>query len=436
MRVAITGNIGSGKSTVAKMLHEKLADYEFYSIDDAARAMYDKPDVQEKLMAKFGVYTRKEISDLVFADPTKRIWLENFSKGVVGGELMEKLAYPNIIVEFPLLFEMRSQERFDYVINCYCDDTAQAQRVKARDAMGDSKLNLIRAAQFSAELKMAMADDTINTMCTMEELEEEVRQQAHGIELQEFKYSFVNEFGTNYREQAKEIYEEVIQNYRQSDRWYHNENHIRAMGREFVKHRAKFNHPIAAVLFILFHDAVYNTRRTEYPHNEMESVKYMRKVLSKHRGTKFTIEDLELEMVVGEYILATKGHVLKTSLVQTNGKLVDDLKLLLDIDLAAFTLPWDQMNKIDDSVWHEFGKFYYQDEFAKGRVDVMKTFLNRDKIFLSDTYAEHEKQARSNMVEIIAKWSKHVHDWDGNRFVRSDYSRSRMDDRTGMSYFR
>jgi predicted metal-dependent HD superfamily phosphohydrolase len=71
------------------------------------------------------------------------------------------------------------------------------------------------------------------------------------------------------------------------------------------------------------------------------------------------------------------------------------------------------MDTVDDGIYQEFKFAHPLHVFAQGRIDVMKSFLNRDQIFISDVFAPHEKQARSNMIEIIAKWSKYVHNRNG-----------------------
>ena len=51
--VAITGNIGSGKSWVCELFRQHLG-IPIYSSDDAAKRMYFQPDVRDKLVKRFG----------------------------------------------------------------------------------------------------------------------------------------------------------------------------------------------------------------------------------------------------------------------------------------------------------------------------------------------------------------------------------------------
>ena len=52
-KVAITGNIGSGKSWVCELFKQRLG-IPVYNSDDAAKQMYFLPDVREKLVSRFG----------------------------------------------------------------------------------------------------------------------------------------------------------------------------------------------------------------------------------------------------------------------------------------------------------------------------------------------------------------------------------------------
>ena len=74
-KVAITGNIGSGKSWVCELFKQRLG-IPVYNSDDAAKQMYFLPKVRKELVNRFGnafylsdtELNRKYIADLIFSD--------------------------------------------------------------------------------------------------------------------------------------------------------------------------------------------------------------------------------------------------------------------------------------------------------------------------------------------------------------------------------
>ena len=142
MKIVVTGTIGSGKSTLCAALATRLPGFSVVSVDDIVRSIYDDADFLTHLSNDFGVVSRKEASDLVFAAPTKRQALEQLSLRYVRPKLAAALDAENLIVEFPLLFEMSDFAcRADLVVAVGCDDATQEARVVARDKMslGNSK---------------------------------------------------------------------------------------------------------------------------------------------------------------------------------------------------------------------------------------------------------------------------------------------------------
>ena len=93
-KVAITGNIGSGKSWVCELFKRHLG-IPVYNSDDAAKQMYFLPDVRQQLVERFGdafylsdtELNRKYIADLIFHDEKAQCDLEG-------------ILYPALFVDF------------------------------------------------------------------------------------------------------------------------------------------------------------------------------------------------------------------------------------------------------------------------------------------------------------------------------------------------
>jgi dephospho-CoA kinase len=176
MRIAVTGNIGCGKSTVCAQLHQLLPDYGLFSVDDAVRALYNDPAFQAALQAKFGTSDRKALSDLVFAQPALKKTLEDFASSYLVPTIRSALAAPKVIVEFPLLFEMPGwAPQFDFVLALACDPITQRQRVVQRDGISEEKFERIRAAQYPSALKASLADAFIDTSQSLAEVTQAIQ---------------------------------------------------------------------------------------------------------------------------------------------------------------------------------------------------------------------------------------------------------------------
>jgi len=150
MKVAgITGGIGSGKSTVAKMLGE-LGAY-VIDADQLARQIVEpgKP-AWHKIKNYFGdealnpdqTLNRKKLAEIVFANPEARKKLESFTHPRIGEEIMKELAKaqeqncPLAVVDAALLVESASADWLRPLILVVADEESRVERVCGRDACG------------------------------------------------------------------------------------------------------------------------------------------------------------------------------------------------------------------------------------------------------------------------------------------------------------
>src|SRR5687767_4377670 len=125
LRVGLTGGIGSGKTTVAKIF--ELLNVPVYYADDASKRLYhtDK-DLIASIKKNFGedVYTgdqlnRSKLAAIVFADPGKLDLLNQLVHPPTirdAEEWMKKQTAPYVIKEAALLFESGSASGLDYII--------------------------------------------------------------------------------------------------------------------------------------------------------------------------------------------------------------------------------------------------------------------------------------------------------------------------------
>jgi pantetheine-phosphate adenylyltransferase/dephospho-CoA kinase len=170
MKIAITGGIGSGKSTVAKMLAEEL-DLPYYSFDKIVQRLYSYDHVREGLVTRFGTSDRKLLSEMAFVnadrfdDRKMRSELEEFFTPFILEALEDSyFCQPNAILEFPLLFEKGQAliERFDVIINVEAPLPVRLKRVMERDDRDEAEVMRIIQSQANNTERRSISNYTLN----------------------------------------------------------------------------------------------------------------------------------------------------------------------------------------------------------------------------------------------------------------------------------
>ncbi len=156
--VAVTGGIGSGKSTVIKMIGER--GFHVYSADEAARNIYDDPLVKAKVRTVFpecfsgDVPDRKKLAEEVFADRNKLERLNNITHPAIMEKLFVQAESDSdrvIFFEIPLLFESGYEGRFDKVIVVMRDKSLRINSVMRRDGLSEEQVKARIANQIDYE---------------------------------------------------------------------------------------------------------------------------------------------------------------------------------------------------------------------------------------------------------------------------------------------
>lgn len=184
--VGLTGGIGSGKSTVAKMFAE--LDVPVFDADVEARALVapGQPALQE-IVAAFGTgvlapdgsLDRKRMRELVFNDAHRRAQLEAILHPRVRQALELRIAAtqaPYCIVVVPLLFEANQIDLVDRVLVVDAPDSTQMARTLERPGLTVGIVRSIMAAQWSREQRLAHADDVISNDRDLATLRTQVHQ--------------------------------------------------------------------------------------------------------------------------------------------------------------------------------------------------------------------------------------------------------------------
>ncbi|WBL43161.1 dephospho-CoA kinase [Algoriphagus halophytocola] len=173
--IGITGGIGSGKSTVAKIFG--ILGIPLYSADDRAKwLMSNDQALKVELIKSFGEETfqkdgnlnRSYLAQTVFADPEKVKTINGLVHPAVGKDF-EKWAKaqnaPYVLKEAALLFESGSANALDYVINVSSPLKIRVARVLGRDPhRNEEQINQIINQQLPDEKKNELADFVIKNV--------------------------------------------------------------------------------------------------------------------------------------------------------------------------------------------------------------------------------------------------------------------------------
>lgn len=187
-----------------------------------------------------------------------------------------------------------------------------------------------------------------------------------------------NHFGLN---RSSIIFENVIKRYAEYHRTYHGLVHLCECFQSLRDNDCDRFHEIA--LAILFHDAIYDVRRTD---NEQQSAELAKQELSSIGMHPVVINRIE------KMILLTKHDREPDS---------QDEMLMLDVDLAIFGSGTQRLIEYNRQIRVEYKHVPNQIYFNKRR-EVLQNFLNKDRIYhTQEFYYQFEKAARADINFLI-----------------------------------
>lgn len=170
-RVALTGGIASGKSTVAYMFRDlgvPIIDTDLVAREVVARGQPALEEIRDRfgndVINAAGELDRRALRNIVFSDERARRDLEAILHPRIGAETRRQAdqasgCYQIIVV--PLLVGSPLLRFVDRVLVVDCDEETQIQRLMNRDAESVGQARRILAAQADREARLAIADDTI-----------------------------------------------------------------------------------------------------------------------------------------------------------------------------------------------------------------------------------------------------------------------------------
>lgn len=170
-KIAITGNIGSGKSWVCA-LFEHCLGVPVYNSDEKAKKMYFLPEVRQQLERRFGknfyisdtLLNRKHIADVIFNDEVAQHDLEAILYPALFDDF-ELWAVEQdsdyVLFESALVFEKHLEDCFDAIVLVTATEETRLRRAMMRDHCDAETIKQRMAKQWPESQKLALADYVI-----------------------------------------------------------------------------------------------------------------------------------------------------------------------------------------------------------------------------------------------------------------------------------
>lgn len=184
--IGLTGGIGSGKSTVARMFG--ALGVHWVDADDVARQVVE-PGTQalraiadhfgESILQGNGELDRAALRQKVFEDLEQRRWLEGLLHPIIRQELIRQLSpedynLPYVMLVSPLLLETNQHELVERIVVVDVPEETQINRTMARDGNSREQVERILAAQMPRAARREKADAIINNAQPLERVEASV----------------------------------------------------------------------------------------------------------------------------------------------------------------------------------------------------------------------------------------------------------------------
>ncbi len=185
-RVALTGGIASGKTTVANLFAAHgipLVDSDLIAREVVEPGQPALAAVAEAfgsdVLGADGRLDRRRLRDIIFSEPTARVRLEAILHPAIRAEMARQSAAaaeagPYQVLVIPLLTEGGRRDRADRVLVVDVPEALQVERLMARDTVSREQAQASLQAQASRADRLAIADDVVTNTGRIEDLREQV----------------------------------------------------------------------------------------------------------------------------------------------------------------------------------------------------------------------------------------------------------------------
>lgn len=185
--IGLTGSMGSGKSTAAKVLRELG-----FPVLDADRIVHELlaagTPVEKEILSTFGPAVqgpdghldRRALGQLVFSHSEHLAKLEALLHPKVRGEVAKRKSQLWAqgatcgFYDVPLLFEKKMEDQFDYILVVSAEPELRRARIKSRMKLTDAEIDARMTWQIPPQIKEAAATAVIYNNGTEDQLKEEI----------------------------------------------------------------------------------------------------------------------------------------------------------------------------------------------------------------------------------------------------------------------
>ena len=167
VQIAVTGNIGCGKTTICQMMENEGVPV-YYSDVHAKQLMNQNESLKDSIKERFGkesfyngMLNRKWIASIVFDDATALNDLNNLVHPVVQKDYLNWLSQQTkdiVAYESAILIEHGNQGNFDFVILVQCPEKIRSVRIQKRDGLTLDEVQARTRFQLQEVEKIKYAD--------------------------------------------------------------------------------------------------------------------------------------------------------------------------------------------------------------------------------------------------------------------------------------
>jgi len=191
------------------------------------------------------------------------------------------------------------------------------------------------------------------------------------------------------------LFADLVKRYSEDGRTYHNLRHIQNVLNTVDDLKELVEDETAVRLAAWFHDVIYEMQpSSDRSTNEERSADYAAQVLQMISIPKSTM------VLIRQLIQATQlGYPVPDN---------PNFHVLLDADLATLAADYEEYNHYARAIRQEFA-FVPEEQYRIGRRQVLTSFLERERIFLTEPmYSQYEQAARRNIQREIDSLSFHL----------------------------
>ena len=170
-KIGITGSIGSGKTTIANVF--ALFNIPIFDADREIKEILIKKEIIKKIKNIWPLVIKKndidklKLRNIIFSNNIEKKKLEKLLYPYLNIEIKKFETINNkkniLVYDVPLIYETKTEKRYDIILLAHCNRKLQRERVLNRDKITDKLFEKILASQLSFDEKIKFKPKVINT---------------------------------------------------------------------------------------------------------------------------------------------------------------------------------------------------------------------------------------------------------------------------------